>query len=191
VRNPRAATVEDVTTILLARHGETDWNRDRRVQGHTDVPLNETGRQQASALATALENEPLDAVYSSDLERARETARIVAEPRGLQVEVADGLREKHFGSWEGLTDEEVLRRFPDARRGHWGDGETTDEMTERVIETLHRIAADHPGERVLVVLHGGPLRAALRHCGADHDGAIANCHVASLSVEDGLLRPID
>ena len=132
------------TTILLVRHGETDWNRDRRVQGHTDVPLNETGREQARALAGELAGEPLAAVYSSDLSRALETATIVAEPRSLAVTTLPALREKHFGTWEGLTDAEVLTRFPDAHATGWGDGETTEEMADRVLAAVREIGAGEP-----------------------------------------------
>jgi probable phosphoglycerate mutase len=178
------------TTILLARHGETDWNRDRRVQGHTDRPLTEAGRGQARALAEELDGEPLDAVYSSDLVRAHETARIVAERRGLGVTVLPELREKHFGTWEGLTDVEVLERFPHAQRGAWGDGETSDQVRERVVGALRRIAETHAGRRVLVVAHGGPLRAVLRECGAEANGAIRNCHVVRIEVRDGAMRAL-
>jgi phosphoserine phosphatase len=179
------------TTILLARHGETDWNLGRRVQGQSDTPLNETGRAQARTLAEELAGERIDAVYSSDLVRAHETARIVAEPRGLHVTALPDLREKHFGTWEGLTDDEVLVRFPEARRGHWGDGETTEDVARRVVGALLRIAESHPDGQVLVVSHGGPLRAALVRCGVDATGAIANCHVARIAVRDGLLRQVD
>lgn len=180
-----------VTTILLARHGETDWNREHRVQGHTDRPLNDTGRAQALALAESLAGEQLDAVYASDLARALDTARAVAEPRGLPVTTLRDLREKDFGTWEGQTDEEILLRFPEARGGPWGDGETSDAMAGRVVAALRTIAERHPGGRVLVVSHGGPLRAVLRHCSAADDGPIANCHVACLEIEDGDLRWLD
>lgn len=180
-----------MTTILLARHGETDWNLEGRVQGHADRPLNETGRRQASALADELEGARVDAVYASDLLRAYETARVVADRRGLGVTAVPDLREKDFGSWEGLTDLEVLRRFPDARRGHWGDGETEDELKRRVIAALRRIAATHPGGHVLVVSHGGPLRAALRHCAVETIGPIDNCHVARIAVRNGELAAVD
>ena len=179
------------TTILLARHGETDWNREHRVQGHTDRPLNDTGRAQALALAESLAGEPLDAVYASDLGRAVDTARAVADPRGLPVTTLHDLREKNFGTWEGQTDEEILHRFPDASRGHWGDGETNEAMAGRVVAALRTIAERHPGGRVLVVSHGGPLRAVLHHCSAVADGPIENCHVARLEIEDGDLRWLD
>lgn len=180
------------TTILLARHGETDWNAARRVQGHTDVPLNNRGREQARALAEELHDEPLDAVYASDLLRAHETARIVAERKGLDVIVLPELRERHFGTWEGLTDTEVLERYPQAARaGSWGDGETREELSRRILPALERIAESHPDGRVLVVAHGGPLRVALRAAGADGAREIVNCHVARLAVGEGRMQALD
>jgi broad specificity phosphatase PhoE len=177
-----------VTTILLARHGETDWNVERRVQGHTDRPLNETGLGQARLLADELQDEPLEAIYSSDLVRAHETARVVAARKGLDVTVLPDLREKHFGTWEGLTDEEIGRRFPEARLGHWGDAESHEAMSRRVLEALRRIAVAHPDGQVLVVAHGGPLRAVLRHGASSHEGPILNCHVVRVEVDGDVLR---
>lgn len=179
------------TTILLVRHGETDWNRDRRIQGHSDVPLNVTGRRQARELAEQLTDTRLDAVYASDLARARETAEIAAASTGLLVTELAALREKHFGSWEGLTDATVRRRFPDAVASSWGDGETADQMSARVVDALRLIAAAHPSTTVLVVTHGGPVRATLRVCGVDPVGPIGNCHVARIVIEDGVLGPPD
>jgi broad specificity phosphatase PhoE len=183
-----------MTTILLARHGETDWNVERRVQGHSDTPLNDTGRDQARALAEELAGEPIDAVYSSDLARAHETARIVAAERGLDLTAIRDLRERNFGTWEGLTDEEIYIRHPHARDRswqEWGDAETRDEMADRVLGALHRIAESHPGRRVLVVSHGGPLRAVLRHCSIDGVERIENCHVVRVAVLDGRLCGVD
>jgi broad specificity phosphatase PhoE len=180
-----------MTTILLARHGETDWNLNRRVQGHSDTPLNDTGRAQAQALGEELAGERIDAVYSSDLVRAHETARAVAQPRGLGVTAIRDLRERHFGTWEGLTDDEIFARFDPTPDTSWGDGETREEMAERVLDALRRIAATHPGSRVLVVSHGGPLRAVLSHCGVDGVGRIDNCHVVRVEIVDGVLRGVD
>ena len=180
-----------MTTLILARHGETDWNLERRVQGHSDRPLNDTGRRQAEALAEALAGERLDAVYSSDLVRAHETARIVAARHSLDVTVVPDLREKNFGTWEGLTDREIGLRFPESRNGPWGDGETSEELSARVVAALRRIADAHAGQSVLVVSHGGALRAVLRHSGLDAFEDIVNCHVVRMAYEDGRMRRID
>ena len=180
------------TTILLARHGETDWNRDRRVQGHSDIPLNDAGRAQARDLARQLRNERLDAVYASDLSRARETAEIAAAGTDLPVRELIDLRERHFGTWEGLTDDDIRARFPESRTGSWGDGETVDEMDARVVGALRAIAADHGGATVLVATHGGPIRAVLRAIGFEPTGAIENCHVLRIEVaRDGALTRLD
>ena len=154
-----------MTTILLARHGESDWNRAQRWQGHADRPLTDHGRAQARALADRLEGVELDAVYSSDLQRARETAEVVAERRGLSVHALPALREVDVGSWSGLTRAEAQERFPDGYRRWlagaeaWDDGETYEQLSERVLGTVVAIAAAHPGERVLLVAHGGSIRA--------------------------------
>ena len=185
------ASLAVVTELILARHGETDWNLERRVQGHTDRPLNETGRAQARKLADALADERVDAIYSSDLARAYETALEVAARKRLAVHALPELRERSFGTWEGLTDEEVLDRFPEARTGPWGDGETSEELSQRVLAALRKIAVDHPDGSVLVVTHGGPLRAVLRHCEVVADAPIANCHIARFGFRAGALRPID
>lgn len=179
------------TTILLVRHGETDWNLERRVQGHTDRPLNGTGLAQAQTLAETLAQEQIDAVYASDLSRALETARAVADTRGLPVETLPGLREKHFGTWEGLTDAEIRERFPEATGGSWGDAETREQLAERVLAALAEITAANPGGRALVVTHGGPLHAVLRHCDLADSQPIANCHVARFAVLGATIRPLD
>jgi broad specificity phosphatase PhoE len=154
-----------VTTIFLARHGQSDWNAARRWQGHADRPLTEAGRAQAEALAERLEEIDVDAVYSSDLRRAHETAEAVARRRGLAVEALRDLREVDVGSWSGLTRTEAEERFPEAFRRWleggpgWEDGETYEEMSARIERAVRAIAAEHPDGRVLVVSHGGPIRA--------------------------------
>jgi broad specificity phosphatase PhoE len=177
-----------VTTILLARHGETDWNVQGRLQGWDDRPLNETGRAQARELAMRLADVPFDAVYASDLSRARETAEIVAEPHGVPVVVDEDLREMDYGSWSGLTRTQIEQRFPGETRH---DGETREEHLERVLRAAERIAALHPGERILIVSHGGSLRALRRHCGVDPVHPIENCAVYELRFEDGIFAPVD
>jgi len=139
-----------LTTILLARHGESDWNRAGRWQGHADRPLTDLGREQARALAARLAEIDLDAIYSSDLERARNTAELVAATKGLAVTAVPELREVDVGSWSGLTRAEAEQRFPDefarwlAGREGWTDGETYEQLGDRIVRALRRIGDDHP-----------------------------------------------
>jgi len=154
-----------VTIILLARHGQSDWNATRRWQGHADRPLTDKGRDQARALAARLAHIELDAVYSSDLQRAADTAAEVAAVQSLDVIERPELREVDVGSWSGLTREEAEQRFPQGfarwRDGYpgWDDGESYEAMTTRVLEAVLDIARAHEGGRALVVSHGGPIRA--------------------------------
>jgi broad specificity phosphatase PhoE len=154
-----------MATLLLARHGETDWNAERRWQGHTDRPLNERGRAQARALAERLDGTPLVVVWSSDLARARDTAAVVAERQGVEHWTTPELREVDVGSWAGLTKADAEARFPEAaarwKQGYegWRDGETYQQMADRVLRALLRIAEEHPDGPVLVVSHGGCIRA--------------------------------
>jgi broad specificity phosphatase PhoE len=154
-----------VTTILLARHGESDWNRDQRWQGHADRPLTELGRRQARELADRLARTDLDAIYSSDLRRALETAEIVGRTQGLAVKTVPALREVDVGSWSGLNRAEAEQRYPEAYlrwlagEEGWDDGETYEELSDRVLRAVREIATAHPDERVLVLAHGGSIRA--------------------------------
>ena len=177
-----------VATILLARHGETDWNRAGRWQGWADPPLNETGRGQARRLAAQLRETPFDAVYSSDLRRAHETAEILAAPHGVRVVADPGLREIDVGSWSGLTRAEIEQRFPGMARP---DGETREQHAARVLGTVERIAREHLGRRVLVVTHGGTLRALHGHVSEAPWHPIENCGVLELHFrDDRLTAPI-
>jgi broad specificity phosphatase PhoE len=173
-----------MTTILLARHGETEWNRIGRYQGWADPTLNDTGREQARALAEQLRSTPIDAVYSSDLRRARETAEILAEPHAVPVVVEPGLREVNVGEWSGLTRAEVERRFPDGERP---GGETREQHAARVLAAAEGIARAHPGERVLLVSHGGTMRALRMHVSDEPFHPIANCAVLELHFRDDRL----
>ena len=176
------------TTILLARHGETDWNRDGVFQGHADPPLNETGRAQARELARRLEDVSVDVVYASDLRRAFQTAEIVAAAWGLTVVAEPGLREVDVGSWSGLTRDQIAERFPGVSRH---DGETEAAHRERVVTTVTRIARTHAGESVLVVSHGGSLRALRRHALGDAPLVLRNCEYYRLAFESGAYRGLD
>jgi 2,3-bisphosphoglycerate-dependent phosphoglycerate mutase len=187
-----------VTTLILARHGETDWNRDGRFQGHSDPPLNERGREQARGLADLLDDEPLEAVYSSDLRRAHETAQIVAERKGLPVIVEPQLRERDVGHWAGLTLSEIEERFPEQirrwREGTISAGESRESLSRRVVEAARRIALAHPDGHVLVVTHGGAARMLRHAAGQDeHLSApgLANCEVLRIVVRDDAVRGLD
>lgn len=192
-----------VTTLLLARHGETDWNRALRWQGHADRPLTERGRAQADRLAARLADIALDAVYASDLRRARETAEAVARAQGVDVVQLAELREVDVGSWEGLTREQAESRFPDGFRRWlsggtgWEHGESYAEMSTRVLAAVYRIASEGEGGRLLIVSHGGPIRAI-------HGAALGmdveayrrirpvepNARLSAVCVEDGRLSEL-
>jgi probable phosphoglycerate mutase len=185
-----------MTTLLVARHGQTDWNLQRRWQGHADPPLNETGRAEAQALGETLGGLGVEAIYSSDLVRARETAEIMAARLGLDVQVDRRLREVDVGEWAGLTTAEVEERFPDGHRRRregmtgWESGEPYEVMERRVVEALHEIAGAHPAGPVLVVTHGGPVRAARAACGGGLDGwrPAGNCDYDEIAIESGRAR---
>jgi len=154
--------------IYMARHGETDWNAEGRWQGHTDVPLNDTGRLQARGLAAALLPLGVRAAASSDLSRARETAEIVASALGVPMARTDAdLRERSFGIFEGLTFAECAERYPDAweawqkERRAPGGAESQATLAERVMAAANRVALEVAADDApaLVVTHGGSLRA--------------------------------
>jgi broad specificity phosphatase PhoE len=159
------------TELVLVRHGETVWNRDLRIQGHTDIGLSEAGYEQTRRLAARLAREPIRAIYTSDLSRACQTARPVAEALGLQIHPTPLLREVSFGAWEGLTASEVEARWPeeyaawrqDSVRYRPPDGEQIEELQERALACVAEILTAHPGENVAVVGHGGSVKAIL--CG--------------------------
>jgi alpha-ribazole phosphatase len=195
-----------VTELILVRHGETDWNRDGRWQGHADAPLNERGREQARALADELSGEDVAAVYASDLSRARETADIIAARLHRPVVTDRRLREVDIGGWAGLTMAEIQARFPEevarwraADPTHTFDGgESYASMGERVVAALEEIAAQHEDGSVLVVLHGGPIRALLAHAaGITYEEQrhrrehLDNCGYVRIAVREGVFSGVD
>lgn len=161
------------TTLILVRHGVTAWNRERRFQGQLDTPLSEDGRQQARRLAARLAAAPrtITAIYTSDLQRARDTARPVAEALDLPLVIDTGLRERGYGAFEGRTFEEIEHDLADAWR-RWrerepdfelpGGGESLSRFHLRVQQTLDRLVGRHSGTTVLAVTHGGVLDSAYR-----------------------------
>jgi alpha-ribazole phosphatase len=167
---PEYATASG-TQLVLVRHGETEWNRDRRIQGQTDIALSERGREQARRLALRLSREAIDVVYSSDLKRAAETAQPVAQALGVRVHTTPLLREVGFGVWEGLTVSEVEARWPaeyaawrhDSVRCRPPEGEQIEELQRRSLACATEILAAHAGQTIAIVAHGGSVKAIL--CG--------------------------
>lgn len=164
-----------MTEILLIRHGETAWNAIKRLQGHLDVPLNAEGERQAAALGRALRGEELDAIISSDLQRARQTAEAIAAPRGMTVRTDPGLRERCYGAFEGMLYADISHHFPEAY-AEWQsrhidarfprgvhDAETLREFSNRAVSTIVRIVSENNYRRVALVTHGGVLECAYRH----------------------------
>ncbi len=156
---------ESATRLIAVRHGETAWNRVSRIQGHTDIPLNEAGLWQARQVGEAVAAEGIDAIYSSDLQRAADTARAIGQAAGVPVQLDVTLRERHFGELEGLTHDEINMRWPEqARRWRGRDpdygpqgGETLKDFHARCLGALTRLAKRHPGQTVVLVAHGGVL----------------------------------
>lgn len=164
----------DATRIIAIRHGETAWNVDSRLQGHLDIPLNDVGLWQARQAALALADEPIDAIYSSDLQRAWVTARAIAETTQAPLTAHQGLRERGFGVLQGHTFEEIEAKDPEqAYRWRKRDpafapegGESLIALRERITATTYALAAQHVGGQIVLVAHGGVLdvlyRAATR-----------------------------
>ena len=163
-------TDDAVTRILAIRHGQTAWNADSRIQGHTDIELDTTGLWQAGRLATALADEPLQAIYSSDLQRARQTATPLAELHRLTLGIDVGLRERGFGDFEGQSFAQIEQRWPEAA-ARWrrrdpdfgpGGGEVLRAFRERVVDAVERLARAHRGQCIALVTHGGVLDVLYR-----------------------------
>jgi probable phosphoglycerate mutase len=172
-----------MTEIFLIRHGETAWNAERRLQGHLDIPLNAQGRRQAQALAQALQDVRIDAIFSSDLQRARATAQPLADSQRLPLQLNAALRERCFGAFEGLLYEELEQRFPVAyaqwrardpdARFPQGErrAETLNEFYLRALDAVSALAAGNHGRRIAIVTHGGVLDCL--HRAANNTGLAA------------------
>ncbi len=161
----------EVTRIIAVRHGETAWNVATRIQGQLDIGLNDHGHWQARQVGQALAGEPVSAIYASDLQRAWHTAERIAEATGARLQPEQGLRERRFGQFEGKTFEEIAQAWPEQstqwrrRVPDWTPpegGESLLVVRKRVAETVHSIAARHPGELIVLVAHGGVLDAIYR-----------------------------
>jgi probable phosphoglycerate mutase len=186
-----------MTRLIVWRHGNTDWNAAGRVQGQTDVPLNDLGREQAAAAAPLLAALRPDALVTSDLRRAADTAAALAALTGLPVNSDARLRERHFGSWQGLALTEVAQRHPD-EYARWRAGdpdpgagvETLDDLGKRLGAALRDAADAAPGGTVVVATHGGAARQGCGHLlGWGPEvlrslGSLGNCHWTELRHND-------
>jgi probable phosphoglycerate mutase len=184
----------NTTLICLVRHGETQWNADRRIQGQLDPPLNETGVAQSITTARALANETFAAIHSSDLQRAHRTAELIAQHHPAPVSVREDLRERRYGKFQGLTLTEIEKRFPREfkhfQQRHLDEdfdgGESLRQFHQRVAAALNAVANQQRGQRVLVVAHGGVLDiayrlAAGRDLQSSRDFTISNAAVSWIS----------
>ncbi|PKM81834.1 MAG: alpha-ribazole phosphatase [Firmicutes bacterium HGW-Firmicutes-14] len=161
--------MEQVTRLYLVRHGETQWNRSLRYQGHRDIPLSEEGYSQAQKIARRLSREKLEGAYASDLSRALETAKVIAGFHGLKVKAVPQLKETNFGLWEGLTYSEIDEQFHEVMKGWRSNprdtkipgGESLGEVADRCRAGLEQVVKENKGKSVLVVAHGGIIRIAV------------------------------
>lgn len=166
--------MEQATDILIIRHGQTAWNKKKRLQGHSDIPLNEDGRLQAVTLATTLQNEPLDAIFSSDLQRAWQTANEIARCHQLTVEIDKSFRERCYGICEGMMSDEIKATYPDLYDAWYAadpdlffpDGERKTESPRqfhhRASNAIFNAAARHTGKKLAIVTHFGVIETAYR-----------------------------
>ena len=177
-----------MTSLYLVRHGETDWNAQRRIQGRTDIPLNDTGRAQAVTTGQLLARRDWDGLFSSPLARAAETARIIGGEIGIDsVQLIPDVAERNYGDAEGLDYDQIERMFP-------GDTmvpgrETHQAVADRVLPALMEVALAHGGESLIVVTHGGVIRSVLNvvEPGVAH-GRISNGSIHSFELVDGALE---
>ena len=165
--------LKNYCTIYLTRHGETKWNEKKLVQGHTDIPLNEKGKKQSELLKNKLKNINFDAVFSSNLLRAKNSAEIITWEKKLPVKTTNALKERFFGRFEGKPLEDLVKTIGEVmtvskeeqKRLKIYDVESDDDILLRLLPFIKRVAADYSGKNVLMVTHGGLLRAFLKFMG--------------------------
>ena len=158
------------TEIILIRHGETEWNSQQRMQGHSNSDLSSVGQVQIQALGQWMKNAPFDHIYSSDSLRAKQTAEAITQFSGHELKIDLRLREKNLGVFEGLTSEEARDRHPEVFRLFKtagskyviDEGESTQQLQDRALEIVNEIRIKHPEERVLLVTHGGFIRVVMK-----------------------------
>lgn len=164
------------TTIILIRHGQTDWNKAHRVQGQTDIPLSQEGKQQAMLLAGKLKAMQIDALYSSKLSRAKETADIIAQVTNLRVVASYAFNERNFGIYEGKlwveVDAEFAKKGADFHHTTPQGGESLHDFVTRITTAFDAVVTKHLGKTIAIICHGGVLRVLIRHLrGVSHTDA--------------------
>lgn len=171
--------------IGLIRHGCTNWNRERRAQGHSDIPLCEEGFDQAEKLANRIASEKWDVIYSSDLQRAKGTAKTIAEKVDIEIHLDTRLRERHGGQIEGTTEAERIKEWGENWRALDLGIETSAEMSLRGMACLEEIIAKHLNENILVVSHGAFIKQLLRTLfpHTDVENSLKNCSVTVLETD--------
>lgn len=186
------------TILWLVRHGQTDWNLEGRYQGQADTPLNPTGLEEAGRAAQQLTNRPFQKVYSSDLQRAKRTAEMIAQVKNMPVYVDQRLREINLGEWEGQVFDLIQKRYPDEveqrKRApltfRAPGGESVEDIWGRVKQAVDEIADQNPGQEVVLVAHGLVL-AVLRAYAMDHDISLAYTRIPANAVPERLEWPVN
>ncbi|MFL2938827.1 MAG: histidine phosphatase family protein [Opitutales bacterium] len=189
--------MSESTKVILIRHGETEWNLSGRWQGHADSPLSPRGVSQAVALGERMSTDSLNHFYTSDLERAQHTSRLVGEPSGWVAKPMESLRERDLGVLEGLTTDEMLQKHPSEYQSFRNDGpdyqvpggESFRQFCDRCSQALEEVSARHPGERIGLVTHGGFLGAIFRYVlkiplDAERNYVLLNCSINRLEKTD-------
>ncbi|MCJ7433568.1 MAG: alpha-ribazole phosphatase [Anaerolineales bacterium] len=180
--------------FLLARHGQTEWNAQKRFMGQLDIPLDETGRAQVAALGTRLKDEHMDMIYASDLSRAWDTALAIQARLASHASIKpeSRLREMNFGDWQGLTYAEIQERDPQ-NLAHWEEdrlhhappnGETLLAFSERVVSAYREWCAAHAEQKILLVGHGGSLQLLLAHALGLSPDKFWQLHLSNASLTD-------
>lgn len=163
--------MKETTTIYITRHGQTEWNIQKRFQGHNDSPLTELGMKQASWLGESLEQEAIDLIYSSSSQRAVKTAEIIRGERDIPIDLSDAFKEISLGVWEGITQEEAKEHFAEQFDHFWNDpgafqvenSETFQQVYDRAVQKVNEIIHDHRGKSILIVTHTAVIKLLMAY----------------------------
>jgi uncharacterized phosphatase len=181
-----------LTTICLVRHGETDWNAAKRIQGRTDIPLNDTGKWQAEQTGLYLKNVHWDVVISSPLTRAKETAHLILKHVDAPLVIMDDFIERDYGDAEGMSLEERQKLFPDKQ---YPNMEPLEAIQDRMVEGIEKVRAAYPNQQVLIVAHGAAIHALLTTLADEHLGLentrLVNACLNYVEWKDGEWKVLD